>query len=800
MLGWAGALAALATPALAAPTDVRSFDIAGKPLPEALVEFAVKAGVTLGGAQTCAAQAPPLKGRYSLTDALTRLLAGSGCGFAWLDAETVQIAPKAAPRPRPVAIRPVQPPAAPAIDPGPDLASELVVTATKRPELRDRLPYAISAVGGRAIQAFGADGASDVGVQMAGVTVTNLGPGRDKILLRGLSDGVFTGRTQSTVGLYVDNVPITYSAPDPDLRLADIDKVEVLRGPQGSLYGSGSIGGIYRIIPRRPDLDRYSGYLTLSAEATRSGAPGGAFEGMVNLPLASGRIGLRAVGYREEDGGYIDDVGQGKDNVNRTVRAGARVALLTEPAPGWTVELGGVLQWINSDDTQYATLPNNPYARANRVAEPHDNDFYQAHLTVTGDTRWGVLTSSTAFVRHAVDSRYDASTALPMFGVTDGAPGPFDDGIEINLITQEMNLASRGDGPLRWLVGGFASISDEATLDLLQAPDLIYSENRKDRLQELAAFSEVSYRFTPKLTATVGLRFFDTVVRTSSVVTMPRIAGQRLFVGADRSSGWAPKLALQYQLGPRSLVYALASEGYRAGGFNTAGVIGQLFSAPRLPEPTRKFTPDELWNYEIGLKTNLFDGRLQLRASAFFDIWKDLQTDQFLPSGLSYTANVGEGRNKGIEGELAYLPTDRWTLELNALIEGPELSRVNPGSQAAVDVGLPGVPDALVGAGATYRRPVWNGVDLTLGAQLQYVGHSQLTFDSNLGARMGGYISAKLAASVENARWRLAVVLSNPTNSSGDTFAFGNPFTLRTMRQTTPLRPTTLRVDLTAKF
>ncbi|MEO6340326.1 MAG: TonB-dependent receptor [Caulobacteraceae bacterium] len=805
--GWLLALLLVgaSTQVQAGPSDVRSFDIPAKPLSAALVDFAIQAGVSLGGARSCTGETQPLKGRYGLSEGLGRLLLRSGCSFEWIDAETVRIAPVTRP-PIPPRGAPQRPdPPAPPVEPEPQLASEVVVTVTKRPELRDQLPYAFSALGAEQLRAFGADGASDIGQQMAGVTVTNLGPGRDKILLRGLSDGAFTGRTQSTVGIYLDNVPVTYNAPDPDLRLADIEKVEVLRGPQGSLYGSGSIGGIYRIVPRKPELDRYSGYLTVSGAETRGGAPGGAVEAMINAPLLKDRIGFRGVGYHEIDGGYIDDLGQGRDDVNRVVRTGGRVALQVALAGDWTAELGGAIQFINSDATQYATPSVGRYARANRVAEPHDNDFYQAHLTITGQTPFGVLTSSTAVVRHDVDSRYDASTARASFGAPGAAPAPFDDMIEINLLTQEMNLASRGDGRFRWLVGGFASAGAEKTHDLLRTldaptPVVAYREDRKDELAELAAFGEASYRLTPRLTLTGGLRYFRTFVRTSSVVALPVLSGERQFLGKHHYSGWAPKFAVQYQLSPGSLAYALVSEGYRAGGFNTEGLLGQTFTAPGEAEPNRTFLPDELWNYEFGLKTKLMDGRLQLRVAAFYDVWTDLQTDQFLPSGLSYTANVGEGRNKGLEAELAYQPVEGLTLQFNALVEGPELTRVAAGSQALRDIGLPGVPDALVGGGFIYRREVRSGIDLTLGGQLQYVGHSRLTFDADLAPVMGGYVAARLAASLESAHWRLAAVLSNPTNAHGDTFAFGNPFTLRSVKQETPLRPATLRVDLTAKF
>jgi outer membrane receptor protein involved in Fe transport len=181
--------------------------------------------------------------------------------------------------------------------------------------------------------------------------VTNFGPGRDKILLRGLSDGVFTGRTQSTVSLYLDDVPLTYNAPDPDLRLIDVDAVEVLRGPQGVLYGAGSIGGVVHIITHKPDLDTYSGSLSLTGILTKSGVPSTILKGMANMPLLPGRLGLRVVAYRETDGGYINDPVLHRTDVNQTSRTGARALVLLQLSRDWKATLGGVYQSINSAET-----------------------------------------------------------------------------------------------------------------------------------------------------------------------------------------------------------------------------------------------------------------------------------------------------------------------------------------------------------------------------------------------------------------------------------------------------------------
>lgn len=783
--------------AQAQPTASRSFDLPAQPLQTALVRFALQAGVSLGGSRACLGRSEPVEGRLTAREALDRLLARSGCRAEWVDASAVRIVAIAGPG------RPEPPPAPPPSPPPAFTSTEIVVTATKRSSLLDRLPYAISALRGEDLKLSGAVDTADVAAQLAGVTVTNLGPGRDKILLRGLSDGAFTGRTQSTVGLYLDHVPITYNAPDPDLRLADIDTVEVLRGPQGSLYGSGSIAGIYRIVTRQPVLDSFSGSIEVSGATTRAGTASGGFEGMFNLPIVKDRIALRAVGYSESDGGYINDAALGLSDVNRTVRSGVRAAVRIQASPGWTGTLGGTVQWINSSDTQYVNPALGRLTRASAMREPHDNDFAQAYLTLEGRTPWGDLTSSTALVVHDIASRYDASAAASLFRPSAAGPAAFDELTTVRLLVEELNLVSPDGSPLRWLAGAFASASDEATVGDLRLPaassgPLLYHEARTDRLVETAVYGEVSYDLAAGLSFTAGLRYFHSAVRTASRVT-GEAGPDRLFDGRTSVNGWAPKAVLAYRFTPDAQVYALVSEGYRSGGFNTGGPIGQGFSSSG-PEPDRLFRPDELWNYELGLKASLLSGRLKLRAAGFYAVWNDLQTDQFLPSGLSFTANAGDGRNLGLEMELVYQPTDRLSFRLNVLADHPELIQANASFPARADVGLPGVPDVSAGAAVSYRRPLASGLALVLDAQATYVGASRLTFDPSLSPRMGDYTLAKASAALVAPRWRLTAVISNPSDSSGDTFAYGNPFSLRTARQVTPLRPLTVGLSLGLTF
>ncbi|MCA3254074.1 MAG: TonB-dependent receptor, partial [Alphaproteobacteria bacterium] len=336
-------LAALAAsvPALAAPAETaRRFDIPAGSLDRALAAFALQAGVSIGGADLPARTSRGVRGTMTPQAALERLLRGTGLSAGFVDAKTVRIA-RLAPPPQPL-----RPAALPAAAP----PEEIMVTATRRSGPASAVPISAAALSASDLFQLGAATSEAALRAVAGVVTTNLGSGRDKIFVRGLSDGAFTGRTETTVSVYLDDARATYSAPDPDLRLVDVERVEVLRGPQSPLYGAGSLGGIYRVVTRAPEAEGWAVAGGATLALTRNGARSWRGEGMLNAPLARDRAALRLVAYRSRDGGYIDDPGRGT-NLNATNVVGARAALRWQ-TEGWTVDLAGALQDIEAKDSQ----------------------------------------------------------------------------------------------------------------------------------------------------------------------------------------------------------------------------------------------------------------------------------------------------------------------------------------------------------------------------------------------------------------------------------------------------------------
>ncbi|WP_430421574.1 TonB-dependent receptor [Phenylobacterium sp.] len=785
------ALGAVPRTALARETAV-SIAIPEQPRQAALMALARQAGVSLGFAPgaRCGGRAG-VSGRLDLDQALARLLDGSDCVAARPDQRTVVIRA----RPSSRAQRPV---AAPQQAPPPTEVGELVVTADKTETLLSASPYGLTAASGAELERRGVGDVADLTLLVAGVTVTNLGPGRDKVLLRGLSDGPLTGHTQSTVGLYLGDFRLTYNAPNPDLPLIDLARVEVLRGPQGSLYGAGSIGGILQLVPKAADTALASGRVSLGASVTAHGAPSGLAEGVWNLPLAEGRGGVRAVAWSEVAGGYLDNPRLGRSNVGRSTRRGLRVSGLWRAQDDLVLEATLVNQAINTRDAHYVDAAGGARVRTTAAAEPHDNDFLAAFATARWTPGWGELTASVGALDHEVGTIYDAAQAPATLVAGGGRPSTFEDGNEIRGVVSEVRVSSRNGRGLRLTAGVFNAIGDQHLDSELHAADPVaaYAEVRRDRLRESAAFGEVSYDVGRDLTLTVGGRLYAARLRTRSDIRLG--VPIRSFAGVSHDTGFAPKLLAAYRPAPGLTVYVLAAEGYRTAGFNTSGDTRQAFGVgPGDPQPLRRYAGDELWSYEAGLRWRR-DG-LALRAAVFQAKWTAIQADLVLPSGLPFTANLGEGRSRGVEIEGGF---ERGALSLaaNMVWQDPDLRRPAPGSPGRSDAGLPGVPDLTFAASASYRVALGEARDLDVAASYAYTGRSRLNLDLRNAAAMGGYGELRLSATVRSGDHSLRLALDNALDSRGDTLAFGNPFSFRTQAQETPLRPRTLALRVTRDF
>ena len=791
--------AALATahPAYSQGAGV-TFDVAEGPLSAALVQFALQAGqsISTAGAKACAPRGRAVHGRMGVDQGLTQLLAGTGCTFRHIDSRAVEIIPLP---PAKVAPAPVKrAPPAPPVEPDAARLDDVVVVATRRSAQAARLAYPVSVEDKTFLDSQGVVDAGGLAATSPAMTVTNLGAGRDKVILRGLSDGPLTGRSQATTGIYLDGLRLTYNAPDPDLRLVDMSRVEVLRGPQGALYGAGSLGGVIYLATAQPDPSRLSAWASATGGVTRDGAGSNLVEAMANLPLLNHRAALRIVGYREQIGGYIDDPVLNLENVNRVVRSGMRLSGRLDLSPRWQVTASVAAQYSSAADSQYVQATLGPFTRNNRVREPSDNDIGASRVTIHGGLDWGDFTLTSGLVRHEVTSRFDASATPPI--ALPAGPAAFDQEERINGVVTEAIVTSPASSRIQWLAGGLVAQSRQQTTygvtRLTPVPVSALDGVRRDDLSESAVFGQASLPLPAHLEMTVGGRLFSN--RTTVASLTHQGAAQASFAGATTSRGFAPKLELAFRPSDVTTFYVQAAEGYRGAGFNTIGPVSQVFSTGAA-EPTRAFQGDELWNFEAGARLTRLEGRLHLQVAVFDQQWTRVQSDQLMPSGLPFTANIGDARNQGIEGEVSYR-TGALQVHGSILLEAPELRKANPAFSAPGDLALALAPDVLLNSEVSYGWRLPRDHRFELAGRVSYVGHSSLTFFSAASLPMGDYVTTRLAGTLTSGRRQVSLVIDNLADAKGNTFAYGNPFTVRTVSQSTPLRPRTVSLKVSASY
>ncbi len=764
---------------LAAPV---AFAVKAQSLNRALVALAVEANISISTPKGLdAVQAPALHGRMRVEDALDALLEGSGYGYRRIDAATFEIVRQADARP--------------AFE-GPDI----VVTASLQPQSLSNAPGSISVLSGDALRNGGINGAADIAADAAGMIVTNLGPGRDKIILRGLSDGVFSGQAQSTIGVYLGDVRLTDGAPDPDLRLTDMNAVEILRGPQGVRYGAGAEAGVYRMAPNAPDPDRYLADVQATAVSVDDGGADTALDLVANVPVLSGRGAVRGIFYRDVAPGWLDNPGLGLRDVNRTRREGGRAAAAFALRGSWSLSFQGVSQAIDSADSQYLYAGSAEQSRTAKIREPHDNDFALAAMTIKGALSFAEFVSTSALVSHEVNSLYDASGALTAFGVPGGDAASLAMDSRYKFYSEEVRLRGAASR-MPWAIGAFASYGEADVLDAaddVTASASAYRHTRNDEVRELALFGELTYPVTDAFAVTLGARAFTTELRTRATTTRASLGTEDVFTGWKRQSDFAPKIEITYRPASGALYYFLASEGYRTGGFNTGGRGGSLFTGGA--QPFRAYGGDELWNLEIGTKRRFLGGRLSVHAALFDEAWKNVQSDQLLADGLPFSGNLGDAHVYGMEAEGDLNLSQNLRAHAALSLNESEIAKTDPSFPAPPESALPGAPHVVAGASLSYVLPLKDYWTVNAEISGRYVGPSNITFADDRRTDVGDYGEASFRAGLSHKDWSITGFIDNAFDERGATFSYGNPLLFGSERLLTPLTPRTIGVTVRKAF
>ncbi|WP_411291480.1 TonB-dependent receptor [Sphingorhabdus sp.] len=779
-------LCAAACPAFARDQNV---NIPAQRLDSALIALGQQAQISLGGvdARLSSVRSQSVRGKMSIPRALQKMLRGTGFDFIAVDAITYRIVradPKRAarlPKPTnpptamPVAVRP-SPPELP--------VQEIIVTGGKQNQ-----PL-VSYPGTAHVETVGGTGMSEnLGTaafvaRLPTLTSTNLGPGRNKIFIRGIADSSFSGPTQSTVGLYLGELRLTYNAPEPDLRLYDINRVEVIEGPQGTLYGAGALGGIIRIMPKTPDMGNFDAEASGGISSIKNGASGFDIAGMINIPLIDDHVALRVTGYRQIEGGYIDDMTRGKADVNRASVQGGRAILRIQPGSNWIIDLGGVIQNIDTRDNQYAELGLAKLTRAALIAQPHDNDFRAANVTVS--KRWTDLDllSSTSVVKHDLSERFDATGYQ-------GNPGvlAYDASNKISLLTHETRLARSTVNGGNWVVGLslLRSVNRiERSIGAQGAP--VPLSTLRDERTEYAVFGEISQPIASDWSVTAGAR----LERSKSIGELIGGAGPD-FEPAAQKTRVLPTAALSWIPRNDFIAFLRYQSGFRSGGIAING--SQLNSATR-------FESDELDTVELGFRLGGTGGgsRLSGGVTASYSNWRAIQADLISVDGLPYTANIGRGQILGLEANMIWRATDSLTLDGALFVNNSALTDPSLGLEDADSNALPNVAKTGGRASFAWVRPLSEALAFKLDGTVRYVGASKLSTIPPLNLEHGETVQVDMSAALDAGLWQISLDATNLLDLAGNSFSYGNPFSVGLGKQITPLRPRTVRLGVKFGF
>jgi len=727
---------------------------------------------------------------------------------------------------------------------------EVVVTATKREVSVQDVPVAMQAFTAETLENMGADQVDGYYRMVPNFAVVDRGAGGKLYSIRGISTGLVT-QGASTVGVYIDEMPISAAGFQPDPRLFDVERVEVLRGPQGTLYGEGSIGGTVRMITPRPDPSAFAGKADVSWQATADGDPGYKLNAMLNLPLMDDKLALRVSGLHHDLGGYIDriampdgvtlDVGAllglppgvipilgtgplpGQKDINSEVTSSGRASLLWNATERLTFEASFMKQTLDADgrNTSVGGVAGVGELETNFVqAEKVKDDFDLANFTVSYDLGWARLFSSTSRYERTRDVTADTNDLGEAIFPTAKLPGSGTFTTELqDMTSEELRLASTGDGPLSWIAGYFYVDKDNGFeqiivddygvfvgfmqilgLPVTNARQLLDQTGRQEETQH-ALFGELTYKLTEKLSATVGLRWFDIDQRDTLVNNDINILGLGLTDGVSETgeSDTVMKFNVNYRWTDDVLVWATASQGFRIGGTNTT---------PGIPDENRTYGSDTLWNYEVGARTSWYDNRLVLNGALYYIDWSDIQLA--LPLGTAFgTINAGQARIIGAELELQARPAAGLDLALAAGYNDGELTEDTPGAPAGPNPGfkgdrLPGVPRLNFAASAQYTFPLSSGgLDGFGRVDYSYTGDSTTTFNdlstanglpSHFNPDAYGLLNLRLG--VQNERWTAALFVENATDERAELLIDNAGVTERITRN----RPRTFGMNVRFNF
>lgn len=720
---------------------------------------------------------------------------------------------------------------------------EVIVTALKRDTSLQETPLSISAVTGATLANSGIQDLTDLTQAAPSLMFQDSGPSLTRVVIRGINSA-----GEPTVGVYYDETPVSGAVGSgndaggatPLAKLFDVQRVEVLRGPQGTLYGSGSMGGTLRVIFNKPDFN-YEASVDADAIST-SGASGGYdAQGMVNIPIIGDKLAARAVVYGEHLGGYVDNIALNQSDINGLHTDGARLLLRYVPFEDLTIDGSYFYQYLDGQDPTWYTSAGAYNSIAQTQATVTDRlqiynltarwDLHSVVATaVLSDTerKTGDAGDVSAFIESYENNPDDCAffrgngnacspTQQTDFNnyVAAHVPSALYDIQTIYNPTAELRLSSAGKNRVDWTVGGFYSdrtthannsevLADPTTGAFLQQPQGdVYTRLIFDHLRQLAGFGEGSAHLTDAFTLTFGARYFnytrDVGGSTPLGLDLVGASDAPYRQVSSSQSGWVTKTNLSYQFTNQLMVYATASQGFRPGGVNQ--VLG-------LPNALTPYQSDSLWNYEIGTKTSWLNNRLIFDIDGYLINWSNMQVTGQTPNGaFAFITNAGAAQVKGLEIDLTAEPIANLQISANAAITHAALTEdqvnsnvLGPGQKGDA---IPDTPRFTAGISAQYSFPLTPLLGGMARIDESYIGQRYSEFNNSDGfdVELPAYSLTNARIGVEGASkdWGVYFYADNVFNKVGINIGAASAISLG-QETVTSIRPRTLGLNFRKSF
>ncbi len=657
---------------------------------------------------------------------------------------------------------------------------EVVVTADRRNAVDiQKAPIAISVVNPEELARLGGQGFSDYLEALPSVFLEESSPGQNQFIIRGMSISPFNHTTlhdRSLVSVYLDDTPISLQGNTPDLEVFDLERIEVVRGPQGTLFGAGAMAGNIRYITRRPQLGEWDMSTEGTVSETYKAGINYSIRGMLNAPIGD-TLALRLTGFTGENDGYIYNVGIDKDNANDEENTQARAVLRYAPSDSLTIDASHTYARLRSGggpEVRRFVVNPLPAFKTNdtNIPEQYNDDFNLSNLTVSYAFEPVELISSTSYIDRNFDRLTSGQYLIGRRGLG-LAHIPWDDVISTNDIqntlrtfSQELRIQSRGDQRLSWITGLYYEDSERSQLQDIPTPgydanafegflagfgitstdlgtprdDTPFYGDTKLGEKQWAVFGEMTYEIVSNLDVTLGARYFeyeqDFNLYFAGILGIDFDTFAPLIVDETiEENDVNPRLRVSYQVTDDLMFFAEAAQGFRLGGVNqplplSCGEPGPL-----------GFGSDTVWTYQIGERSSWLEDRLIVNLTAYLNDWEDVQAQRVLPEcSYLYTANGGNVRGTGVELESKVQLTDRLILGINASynkteadgdIRFPDEVTGGPDVIIALDgQRAPGTPEYSGSATLNYTMPLFVAGTLELSAAYQLRGGYFETFDT----------------------------------------------------------------------